>query len=90
VVFTISQALVNCKMAKKLLCLASLVAAPWLVIGGLLMVSCGLLLDGQPELVAPGALAALASAVAGLTASALLAAPRGAVPGIGERLDVDG
>jgi hypothetical protein len=54
------------------------------------MVSCGLLLDGQPELVAPGALAALASAVAGLTASALLAAPRGAVPGIGERLDVDG
>ena len=63
-------------MAKKLLCLASLVAAPWLVIGGLLMVACGLLLDGQPELVAFGALAAIVAAVAGVTAGAVLTAPR--------------
>jgi uncharacterized membrane protein len=90
VLFTISQALVNCKMTKKLLCLASLVAAPWLVMGGLLMVVCGLLLDSQPELVVSGALAALASVVAGLTASVLLAAPGGASPGIGDRLEADG
>jgi hypothetical protein len=72
-------------MLKKLLCLASLVAAPWLVIGGLLMVACGLLFDGQPELVTSGALAAMAAMVVGVTAGALLAAP-----GIGGRLEVDG
>ncbi len=88
--FTISQASVNCKMAKKLLCLASLVAAPWLVIGGLLVAACGLLLDGQPELVASGALAAMASAVAGLTAVALLAGLREASPRIGDQLEADG
>jgi uncharacterized membrane protein len=77
-------------MAKKLLCLASLVAAPWLVIGGLLMVACGLLLDGQPELVASGALAAIVAAVAGVTAGAVLAAPRGASARIGDRLEAGG
>ena len=77
-------------MAKKLLCLASLVAAPWLVIGGLLMVACGLLFDGQPELVASGALAAIVAAAAGVTAGAVFAAPRGASARIGDRLEAGG
>jgi uncharacterized membrane protein YccC len=80
-------------MAKKLLCLTSLVTAPWLAVGGLVMVTCGVLFDGQPELVVSGTLAvmaAIAAAMAGITAGTLLEAPRRASARIGHRLEAGG